>query len=99
MSRHHDNQKWSTHAPKLRVIIAGQLPLPCVNCGNPVFPDQSWQVGHRIDAARGGEATIANTGPSHTSCNRKAGGKLAARITNSKRRAERHTDDDTRPWY
>lgn len=94
MSQHHRAQKWSTHSPKLRKLIEPQLPLPCVNCGRSVTPEQVWQVGHRQDAARGGQPTIQNCGPAHKSCNSKAGGKLGATITNSKRQAEK----DIRPW-
>lgn len=101
MSRHHRRQKWTTHAPKLRALIKPRLPLPCLNCPHPVLPDQQWQVGHRIDAARGGRPTIRNTGPSHTwcptcqhRCNQVAGGRLGATITNSRRQAAK----DIRPW-
>jgi 5-methylcytosine-specific restriction endonuclease McrA len=94
MSRHHVAQQWSTHAPKLRKLIEPQLPLPCVNCGRPVTRDQTWQVGHRHDAALGGRPTIANCGPAHKSCNLKAGGRLGAAITNPGRRAAQ----DIRPW-
>lgn len=87
MSRHHRAQHWTTHAPKLRKLIAPLLPLPCVNCGRPVLPEHRWQVGHRKDAALGGRPTFANTGPAHAKCNNSAGGKLGARITNAKRAA------------
>lgn len=101
MSRHHRAQKWTTHSPRLRKLITPQLPLKCVNCPHAVTPDQRWQVGHRQDAARGGEPTPANTGPVHEhcphcrrACNQHAGGKLGASITNSKRQAAK----DIRPW-
>lgn len=101
MSQHHRAQKWTTHSPKLRKLIEPQLPLPCVNCGQPVMPEHKWQVGHRQDAARGGRPTLANVGPVHVksalwprNCNQIAGGKLGARITNGKRQAKK----DIRPW-
>lgn len=94
MSQHHRAQKWTTHAPKLRAQIKPQLPLPCIDCGNPVFPEDDWQVGHRTPASVGGRPTTANTGPTHTRCNRKAGGKLGAAKTNG-RRAE---SNGIRPW-
>lgn len=95
MSRHHRAQKWTTHAPKLRATITPQLPLPCIDCGHPVTPDQKWQVGHRLAAGLGGRPTRANTGPSHTycpacnrKCNQSAGGKLGAAVVNAKRKSE-----------
>jgi hypothetical protein len=101
VSRHHRAQKWTTHSPKLRKLITPLLPLKCVNCPHPVNPDHEWQVGHRQDAARGGEPTAANTGAVHSfcpwcrkKCNQSAGGKLGATITNSKRQAAK----DIRPW-
>lgn len=101
MSRHHRAQKWTTHAPKLRKLIEPRLPLPCLNCPHIVTRDQRWQVGHRLDAARGGKPTIANAGPSHAwcaacgkRCNQVAGGKLGAAIVN----ARRAKAQDIRPW-
>lgn len=96
MSRHHRAQKWSTHAPKLRARIEPTLPQPCVNgCGRPVFREQQWQVGHRQGAARGGQPTLANCGPAHTSCNLRDGGREGARVTNSRRTSR---TDGIRPW-
>jgi hypothetical protein len=101
MSRHHRAQRWTTHAPKLRALITPRLPLPCINCPHPVTADQTWQVGHRRDAALGGKATIANCGPSHAwcpdckkRCNQVSGGRLGARIVNARRQASK----DIRPW-
>ncbi len=101
MSQHHRNQQWSTHSPKLRKLIEPQLPLRCVNCPHPVERGEKFQVGHRRDAALGGKPTPANTGPVHAfcrhcgrACNQHAGGKLGARVTNSKRRRSQ----DIRPW-
>lgn len=105
MSRHHQAQNWSTHSPKLRVKLAAMLPLPCVDCGRLVTPDQKWQVGHRTAAAQGGQPTMANVGPSHVksdtwprSCNQKAGGKLGAAIANRSKLAAKRTDQGIRPW-
>jgi hypothetical protein len=101
VSVHHRRQKWTTHSPKLRATITPRLPLPCVNCPHPVTPDQTFQVGHLRDAARGGRPTVANTGPSHTycpacrkRCNQVAGGRLGAAITNGRRQQAK----DIRPW-
>lgn len=97
MSRHHTAQHWTTHAPKLRKTIATQLPAPCIECGQPVMPEDTWHVGHRLSAALGGRPTAANTGPVHARCNLRSGGKLGARIVNSGR-ATRQRGQDIRPW-
>jgi len=94
MSQHHRAQKWTSHAPKHRERIARTLPAACVECGRPVTPEQPWQVGHRTPAALGGKPTTGNVGPVHTACNRRAGGKLGARIVNSRRQRSK----DIRPW-
>lgn len=94
MSRHHRAQKWTTHQPKLRALIAASLPAPCVECGRAVEAEHRWHVGHRVAAAMGGKPTIGNTGPVHVGCNQRAGGRLGARVTNSKRQAAK----DIRPW-
>lgn len=94
MSAHHRAQKWTTHSPKIRIKIKAMLPLPCIECGNPVMPDMKWHVGHKTAAARGGKPTIANTGPAHAACNLRAGGKLGASIVNSRRQASQ----DIREW-
>lgn len=86
MSKHHTAQKWSTHSPKLRAKILPLLPLPCIECGRPVTKDMKWHVGHRLAAmVPGSRPTAANTGPAHAGCNLKAGGKLGAKVTNSRR--------------
>ncbi|MAT17179.1 MAG: hypothetical protein CMF56_01250 [Leifsonia sp.] len=94
MSAHHRAQKWTTHAPKLKVKHAATLPRPCIECGKQVSKDDAWQVGHIRAAALGGRPTMSNTGPVHTSCNRRAGGKLGARIVNARRQITK----DIRPW-
>lgn len=94
MSAHHRRQQWSTHAPKHRARIEATLPAPCVECGRPVNASDPWQVGHRTPAALGGKPTAGNVGPVHTPCNRKAGGRLGARIVNSRKQASK----DIRPW-
>lgn len=110
MSRHHRAQKWTTHAPKLRALIAPQLPLPCVECGRPVLKEHKWQVGHRTDAMDGGRPTLQNVGPVHSrselwpvNCNQRAGGKRGAAVTNARRTTtrtptERYRAEDNIPW-
>jgi len=91
MSQHHRNNHWTTDSPKFRVIIAAQLPLPCVNVpckhGGIVYPEQRWHVGHRPghDASSGRRATIRDVGPAHAGCNLRDGGRAGARKTNAKR--------------
>ena len=87
MSEHHKQKQWANHSKKARAIIKTQLPLPCVDCGSPVFPDQAWDVGHIVPLSQGG--TAKDYGASHRSCNRSAGGKLAARNTNNIRKQTR----------
>jgi len=97
MSQHHRRQKWSTASPKHRSRIAQLLPLPCIECGRPVTPDQNWHVGHKVAAsAPGSSAGTANVGPAHATCNLKAGGKLGAAKTNARRRAK--LQPDIRDW-
>lgn len=55
---------------------------PCPRCGLPMFSKQKLDVGHVIDAARGGAY-----GPKrweHSTCNRKAGAKLGYQIMKAK---------------
>lgn len=79
MSKHHDAQSWSNHSKRLRPIIAATLPQPCIGprCfhGGVVYPGDTWQVGHILDAALGGQPTIENVGPIHRKCNASDGGK------------------------
>jgi len=106
MSQHHA-AKWSaTEAKKWRGRIAPQLPLPCVDCGYPVLPEQSWQVGHRIPLSQGGTATADNLGPSHSkksgpngrSCNQSAGGKLGRDMQTKRTQIVRQEDRRLPEW-
>lgn len=99
MSQHHRDQKWTSKAPKLRESIAAQLPLPCIDCGRAVTPDQAWQVGHRVPASEGGRPTRENTGPTHTRCNQRAGGRLGAAKTNGARASTRREANGLRAWW
>lgn len=88
MSRHHREGWTSTDLRYWKPRIEAQLPLPCVDCGRPIYPGckDTWQVGHRIPKALGGTNTAENLGPSHRkglrqkACNQIAGGKLGAQI-------------------
>jgi 5-methylcytosine-specific restriction endonuclease McrA len=94
MSRHHVEQKWSTHSPKFREKIARTLPQPCIECGGIITKADSWHVGHRVAAEDGGRPRLANVGPAHARCNLKSGGKRGARVTN----ARRNRAKDIREW-
>lgn len=98
MSRHHRAQKWSGKSPKLRKLIEPQLPLPCVECRRPVMPGQPFDVAHIQSAEHGGTPTLANVGPAHPHCNRKAGGKRGAQITHNGRRAATNRAKGIRAW-
>lgn len=98
MSQHHRRTKHTTAAPGIRVKLAAMLPLPCVECGRPVMPEQSWHVAHITPASQGGRTTTSNTGAAHATCNLKAGGKLGAATVNRRRRAEADSDGGIRRW-
>ncbi|WP_448074114.1 HNH endonuclease [Georgenia yuyongxinii] len=59
--------------------------MPCFRCGRPVLATDRWQVEHVIERALGGNADPSNEWVSHGRCNESAGGKLGARITNTRR--------------
>lgn len=95
MSQHHRRQKWTTHAPRLREQHEATLPRPCIcGCGTIIQRGDTWHVGHRVDASRGGQPTFANTGPIVPRHNLQAGGRLGARVVNSRRQRTK----DIRPW-
>lgn len=58
-------------------------PVWCQRCGREITPGQRFDVGHRIDASRGGTHDLSNLGPEHRGENRSAGGKLGASKTNN----------------
>ncbi len=88
MSQNHRANGWTVaKANAHRARIEPTLPALCVNgCGHLVYPEQLWEPGHLVDLALGGSVD-GETGPAHRHCNRKAGGKLGARMTNDRKRA------------
>lgn len=98
MSRHHRATKHTTGTYKLRPEIEARLPLPCTECGKPVFRDQRWHVAHLTPASQGGRTTRANTGAAHAICNLKAGGKLGAKATNTAHRRRTDAREGIRSW-
>ncbi|MGO2658420.1 MAG: HNH endonuclease [Mycetocola reblochoni] len=69
-----------------------------MNCGQPVYREQLWDVGHIIDAERGGRPVAGNVGPAHRGCNRRAGGKRGGTIRSRARRAAANRDQNLRDW-
>ena len=94
MTRQHQSPEWFRFTRAARPLITAMLPLPCVDCGRPVTPEQTWHVGHIVAASHGGTMTMDNVGPSHARCNTKAGGRIGAAMTTRTRRATR----DIREW-
>lgn len=94
MSRHHSASGHVTKSYRVRAVLAALLPAPCIECGRPVHPSDSWHVAHIVPAAFGGDTTLENTGPAHASCNTSAGAKLGASIYKRARRRE----DGIREW-
>ena len=98
MSKHHRATKHTSATYHLRPELEARLPLPCVECGRPVEKGQRWHVAQLTPASKGGRTTRQNTGAAHAMCNLKAGGKLAAQQTNSRRRASGNAREGIRTW-
>lgn len=58
--------------------LSNGIAVQCIGCGRPITPDQRFDVGHRIDSARGGTHDLDNLGPQHRRENRSAGGRIGA---------------------
>lgn len=94
MSKHHHTPEWHRARRIVVAVINSRLKrgeqVQCVNCGRPVVLGQRWDVGHIIDAAKGGTVDLSNLGAAHRGCNRRDGGRLGAIKTNAaSRRARR----------
>jgi hypothetical protein len=76
---------YGTHHRALRErwkpIVAAGLAV-CARCGRPIMPGTPWDLGHVDDDKS------RYRGPEHRSCNRKAGGKQGAEITNARPRPQ-----------
>lgn len=94
VSRHHSESHHHRDRGRVRATIAAQLPMPCVECGRPVTPGQTWHVAHVVPASAGGRTTVDNCGPAHARCNLIAGGRMGAAITNG----ARAQSQGIRPW-
>ena len=63
--------------------------VDCWRCGDRIQPGRPWDLGHD-DHDR-----TQYAGPEHRGCNRKAGARNGAAVTNALRRTGRHT---SREW-
>lgn len=90
MTAFHRTRAWTQLRNRMRPVLASRLPTPCIDCGKPVLPTQTWQVGHVLSAAKYPAYALveSNLGASHKVCNLRSGGKDGAAVTN-KRRARR----------
>ena len=93
MSQHHRSPEWHRARRAVRTILTPRIArgehVPCVNCGRPVLPGQRWDVGHLIDADKGGTVSLSNLGAAHRHCNRSDGGRAGAIKTNQQSRRAR----------
>ena len=64
--------------------------MRCARCGELIAPRDRWELDH----SSGKQGYL---GPSHFHCNRSAGGRLGAEITNSRRTGEAPSESK-RPW-
>lgn len=87
MTALHADPEFMRNARTLRIRTNADLkagrPVWCQRCGREIQPGQRFDIGHRIDASRGGSHEMSNLGPEHRGENRKAGGRLGAQKTNN----------------
>lgn len=94
MTAHHKHPEYVKNARLVRQqtnarLARGDL-VRCIRCYRRIEQGQAYDVGHRIDASRGGSHALTNLGPEHRRENRSAGGRLGAAATNTgSRRARR----------
>lgn len=94
MTAHHRDPQYLKNARIIRRAVDARLArgdqVNCGKCGRPIQPGQRYDVGHRVDASRGGTHDLNNLGPEHRHENRSAGGRIGATHTNkATRRARR----------
>lgn len=69
-SHQSERARW---APKVNAGL-----VDCARCGGRLEPGRDWDLGHN-------DERTAWTGPEHVTCNRKAGGRNGALVTNAMR--------------
>ena len=93
MTAHHKDPEFVRNARIIRTATNQKLkagvPVQCIGCGRQITPDQRFDVGHRVDASRGGTHQLSNLGPQHRRENRSAGGRIGALRTNTQSRRAR----------
>jgi hypothetical protein len=75
---------WEHQKARARALREMQEGEPCPFCAEPMSKDEPLDYDHVIPRSQGG-----TDGPrrlSHASCNRQAGGRLGARVTNGRKR-------------
>lgn len=76
---------WSHQKARAKALREMQEGEPCPFCGEGMDRDQQLDYDHVIPRSQGG-----TDGPrrlSHARCNRQAGGRLGAKLTNARKRA------------
>lgn len=93
MTSAHQDPEYQRNARTIRRHVNADLkagrPVWCIGCGRDIQPGQRYDVGHIIDASRGGSNHLSNLGPQHRRENRRAGGRLGAQKTNNARGTSR----------
>jgi len=76
------------HVMTSRARWVRQLPVPCLRCGEPVWPHDEWHIGHKIPRSVDPALALdpANQWPEHASCNTSAGATVPAPRTPVSRR-------------
>lgn len=97
MSSAHRDPEYQRNARIIRKQTNARLErgqqVMCGKCGRPIMPGQRYDVGHIIDASRGGTHALSNLRPEHTRENRQAGGRQGAAKTNAASRRARRLPD------
>jgi 5-methylcytosine-specific restriction endonuclease McrA len=100
MSQHHEAWR-NGGSRRARVRLAATLPAPCCRCGRPVLPTDQWEADHSVPLVRWPEGKPYPDRlimPAHKSCNRRAGGKDGARITNAMKAQRKNESKGLRAW-
>lgn len=86
MTAFHRTAEWQALVKRVRPGMQASIDAGmavCIDCGGPILPGETWQVGHRLAHATHPHLSLAphNLGPSHGGkgrkrCNQRAGGAL-----------------------